>query len=53
MEQQKNDLFNILENVEGTKQYTETLTNMMGTKAMWFALVGLAAIIIVNLGFYK
>lgn len=26
---------------------------MMGTKAMWFALIGLIAIILVNLGFYK
>lgn len=53
LEKQKEDLLSILEGLEGSKQYTETLTNMMGTKAMWFAMLGLGAIVLVNFGFYK
>ena len=53
LERQKMDLFHILESVQGTKQDAEALTNSSGTKALWFALVGLGVIALANLGFYK
>jgi tetrahydromethanopterin S-methyltransferase subunit B len=53
LENQKSKLFESLERMESLRSTTEGLSNLMSTKMIGFAIVGLLAIVVVNVYFYK
>ena len=53
LENQKQKLFESLDRMEGLRATAEGLTNMMSTKMIGFAIVGLLSIIVVNVVFYR
>jgi hypothetical protein len=53
LENQKSKLVESLGRMEGLRATSEGLTNLMGTKMIGFAVVGLLGIAIVNLLFYR
>jgi len=53
LENQKKNMFAILERMEGLRASTEGLASLMSTKMIGFAIIGLIAIILVNFMFYK
>ena len=53
LENQKQKLFETLDRMEGLRATAEGLTNMMSTKMIGFAIVGLLSIIVVNVVFYR
>jgi hypothetical protein len=53
LENQKLKLFESLDRMEGLRATSEGLTNLMSTKMIGFAIVGLLTIIVVNVLFYR
>ena len=53
LENQKQKLFESLDRMEGLRATAEGLTNMVSTKMIGFAIVGLLSIIVVNVVFYR
>jgi tetrahydromethanopterin S-methyltransferase subunit B len=53
LESQKSKLFESLDRTEGLRATSESLTNLMSTKMIGFAIVGLVSIIAVNVLFYR
>ena len=53
LENQKRNMFNILERMESLRASTEGLTELMSVKMIGFAIIGLLSIIVVNFMFYK
>lgn len=53
LENQKEKLFESLDRMEGLRATSEGLTNLMSTKMIGFAIVGLLSIIVVNVLFYR
>lgn len=53
LESQKSKLFESLDRTEGLRATSENLTNLMSTKMIGFAIVGLLSIIAVNVLFYR
>lgn len=53
LQNQKSKLFESLDRTEGLRATSENLTNLMSTKMIGFAIVGLVSIIVVNVLFYR
>jgi hypothetical protein len=53
LENQKAKLFESLDRMEGLRATSEGLSNLMSTKMIGFAVVGLLSIVVVNLLFYR
>lgn len=53
LENQKEKLFESLDRMEGLRATSEGLSNLMSTKMIGFAIVGLLSIIVVNILFYR
>lgn len=51
LERQHESLLESLKQVENAKSTTQEMLNLMSTKTVWFGVMGLATIILVNLGF--
>lgn len=53
LENQKLKIFDVLDRMESLRATSEGLTNLMSTKMIGFAIVGLLCIIVVNILFYR
>jgi len=53
LENQKKNMFSILERMESLRASTEGLTELMSVKMIGFAIIGLLSIIVVNFMFYR
>lgn len=53
LQNQKAKLFESLERMEGLRATSEGLSNLMSTKMIGFAIVGLLSIVVVNVIFYR
>lgn len=53
LQNQKSKLFECLERMEGLRATSEGLSNLMSTKMIGFAIIGLLSIIVVNIVFYR
>lgn len=53
VENQRDKLFESLERIEGLRTTSQSLANMMPIKMIMFAIIGLVAILIVNMVFYR